>query len=162
MEIAMRRQIFLAAAGAALFAATAAAETWAHYANGRFAYDIDIPPGFSEIVEPDNGDGGVAKSADGKSELRVWGNYIVDGDFADEASQRIAEDRADGWSITYEARKDDWASWSGTRGSKVFYERSIEGCDGAAVHFRLDYTRDQIPLYDPIVARLVKSLRAAC
>jgi hypothetical protein len=162
-EITMRKQTILAISGAFLLCASAgAAEGWGHYANGRFAYDIDIPPGFSEIVEPDNGDGGIAKSADGKAELRVWGGYVLDGDFADEAARRLADDQNDGWSIAYQAQKDDWASWSGTRGSQLFYQRAIEGCDGAAAYFRLDYPAEQKALYDGVVGRLVKSLRAAC
>ena len=159
----MRRLIVLATFGAFLLAVAAgAAEGWGHYANGRFAYEIDVPPGFSEIVEPDNGDGGIAKSGDGEAELRVWGSYILDGDFRDEAARRLADDRSEGWSISYQAHKDDWASWSGTRGSRLVYQRAIEGCDGAAAYFRLDYPAEQAALYDGVVLRLVKSLRAAC
>lgn len=140
---------------------THAAE-WSRYANTRFQYSVSVPPGFSPVSEADDGDGGVSTSPDERSELRVWGGYIPDGDFKTEIAARIDRDRMDGWSISYEQRKTHSASWSGSRGDRILYMRSIAGCDGAAVYFRLEYDRADMKAFDPIVARLVKSLRSAC
>ena len=69
-------------------------------------------------------------------------------------------DRADGWSISYETRKAGKASWSGSRGGKIFYARAVKGCDDSAAFFRIEYDRARLEAYDPIVNRLVKTLRA--
>jgi hypothetical protein len=149
----------------ALLAATspqAFAGDWSRYDNPRFAYAVDVPPGFSAIAEAENSDGGVAMSADGKSELRVWGAYLVDRDFKSDVADRIQSDASDGWKISYDRRKAENASWSGSRGGRVFYARAMTGCDDAAIYFRLEYDRANLKRYDAIVGRLVKSLHGTC
>lgn len=150
--------------GALLVAAPhqSSAADWGRYDNPRFAYAIDIPPGFSEVVEAANSDGGVSNSADGKAELRVWGAYLVDEDFKSDIEDRVRSDASDGWEISYDRRKAENASWSGSRDGRVFYARAMTGCDDATIHFRLEYDRADLRTYDTIIGRLVKSLRAAC
>ena len=143
-------------------AVSAQADDWRRYDNARFAYAIALPPGFSDIAEAGNGDGGISKASDSKAELRVWGTNIIDGDFSDEVAARVSSDKADGWNIAYDQRDAEWASWSGSKGARIFYQRAIEGCDGSAAFFRLDYDEDQRADYDAIVTRLVKSLRPNC
>jgi hypothetical protein len=137
----------------------AGAADWGTYANARFGYVIDVPPGFSEIAEAENGDGGTSRSSDSKAELRIWGGYTTEGDFGDEVRWRIEQDVSDGWSVSYRKAKADWASWSGVKGDRVVYQRAIVACDGAVAYFRLEYGGDQKKAYNPIVSRLVKSLR---
>jgi hypothetical protein len=144
------------------FSQPAGAAAWDSYDNQRFGYTIDIPPGFSPIAEADNGDGGIAKSPDGRDELRVWGNHLIAGDFSEEIASRVAADIADGWSISYERRGDRAASWSGRRGERILYVRAIKGCGDAAVYFRLEYRRASLAAYDAVVRRLVRSLKSAC
>lgn len=145
----------------------AVASDWSGYYNNRFQYQIDIPPNFSKIKEADNGDGGVATSQDGGAELRVWGSYSIDRSFVDEAKWRIDEDRKVGWSVTYEKRQPAWAAWSGLKGNRIFYERTIPVCNdaapdfpSAAAYFRLEYDQGQKEAFDPIIARLTKSLQS--
>jgi hypothetical protein len=140
----------------------ARAGDWSNYVNARYAYAIDIPPGFAAIAEAGNGDGGTAQSSDGRAKLSVWGGYMMADSFAAEIAPRIEQDRQEGWNVTYDRHAEDWASWSGSRDIRIFYQRSLLGCEGAAIHFRLEYDAGQRKAYDPIVARLVKSLQPEC
>ena len=72
-------------------AVSAQADDWRRYDNARFAYAIALPPGFSDIAEAGNGDGGISKASDSKAELRVWGTNIIDGDFSAARGCRIAD-----------------------------------------------------------------------
>jgi hypothetical protein len=142
---------------------SAKADEWSSYANARFNYSIGVPPGFSDIMEAENGDGGTSRSSDGKAELNIWGGYLTEGDFGQEMRWRIEQDVSDGWRVIYRKRQANWASWSGTKGDRIFYERAIAACDGAAAYVRIEYERSQLQLYDVIVSRLVKSLmREGC
>lgn len=156
----MRRAILAAAAvllGLVVIPALAAA--WSRYENGRYGYSIDIPPGFSEVDEAENGDGGVSTSDDGSAELRVWGGYLVVGDFKSSVADSVASDQSEGWTISYDSRKPGRASWSGSRGDRVFYARAVKACDDSAANFRIEYDRADLEAYDAIISRLVKSLR---
>ena len=155
----MRRAIFATAAVLCLVAIPALAAAWSRYDNGRFGYGIDLPPGFSDVAEAENDDGGVSTSEDGNAELRVWGGYLVVGDFKSDVADRVNSDRADGWTITYDSRKAGKASWSGSRGDRVFYARAVKACDDSAAYFRIEYDRADLDAYDAIISRLVKSLR---
>jgi hypothetical protein len=86
----------------------------------------------------------------------------MEGSFADEIKWRIDEDKGDGWTIAYDRRLPKAASWSGSKGDRVFYQRSIAGCDDAAYYFNIEYDRAALKAYDPIVKRLVKSLQGGC
>jgi hypothetical protein len=143
-------------------ATRASADEWRRYDNLRYVYGIDIPPDFSDVAEAENSDGGVSTSADGMAELRVWGAYLVDGDFKSDVADRIQSDSSDRWDISYDRRTSNSASWSGSKGGRVFYARAVKGCDDAAIFFRLEYERSQLKAYHAIVGRLVKSLRGAC
>lgn len=135
------------------------AATWSRYENGRYGYSIDIPPRFSEVAEAENGDGGVSTSGDGSAELRVWGGYLVVSDFKSDVADRVQSDRSEGWTISYDSRKAGKASWSGSRGDRVFYARAVKACDDSAAYFRIEYDRTDLAAYDAIVGRLVKSFR---
>ncbi|WP_245467729.1 hypothetical protein [Mesorhizobium sp. M6A.T.Cr.TU.017.01.1.1] len=139
---------------------TSMAAEWSTYGNARFGYRIDIPPGFSAVSEAANGDGGVSRSSDERTELRVWGSHLTEGDFQEEVRWRIDEDVADGWNVTYRKQHPAWASWSGTKGGRILYERAIPACDGAAAYFRIEYDISQKQAFAPVVSRLVKSLRS--
>lgn len=148
-------------AGLLLNIVTVQAAEWNSYSNARFGYRIDIPPGFSKVSEAENGDGGVAKSKDGRGTLRVWGGHITEADFLSEVNWRINQDLTVGFQVTYRKENPAWASWSGTKGNRVFYERAIPTCNGAAAYFRLEYDRAQLKAFDAVVSRLVKSLQSA-
>jgi len=156
----MRFLVFLVAIIGVVLGSAASAAGWTHYFNARFGYGIDIPPGFSEVQEADNSDGGVSRSADGAAELKVWGAYLSDGDFKSDVAERVRSDAGDGWTISYDRRMAGNASWSGSKGSQILYMRALKGCDESAAYFQLIYARSGIKAYDKIVKRLVKSLSA--
>lgn len=150
--------LLVAMVGASCISAIAAAH-WTHYSNARFGYGIDIPPGFSEVREADNSDGGVSRSADGVAELKVWGAYLAERDFKSDVAERVQSDEGDGWAISYDRRTAENASWSGSKGSQILYLRAVKGCDGSAAYFQLTYDRSEIKAYDKIINRLAKTLR---
>jgi len=144
----------------ALFALPAFAAEWGHYDNARFGYGVDIPPGFSALGEADNGDGQVFRSNNGSQTLTVWGANIIDTDFSGDVDQRIAGDKKNGWDITYQATSPKWASWSGSSNGLVLYARAVALCDGTqAAYFALQYSKADIAKLDPVVNRLVNSLK---
>jgi hypothetical protein len=147
-----------------LLSSSAMAADWSSYANARFGATIDIPPGFvNDVPEPANGDGLTFQSVDGKAKLLVWGNNLVDTDFNQDVAARLKSDMEDGWNISYAAgvAGDGWQVYSGTRQGSLLYAKSISSCNNMqAVHFRIEYPEAQKMVYDSIVPRLGKSLRA--
>lgn len=154
-------RVVLAMAAAMVVAFAAQAAEWQSYGNARFGYTIDIPPGFSPVRESDNADGGVSESQDKQSRLAVWGSNVVEGSFAEEFRSRIEGARADGWDISYRRETPTWASWSGSVDGRIFYARAIALCDDQAAYFLIEYPDGGKEAYDPVIARLVKSLKNA-
>jgi hypothetical protein len=147
-----------------MLSSSAMAADWGSYANARFGATIDIPPGFvNNVPEPENGDGLTFHSVDGKAELLVWGNNLVDADFNQDVAVRLKSDMADGWTISYAAgvAGDGWQVYSGTREGRLLYAKSISSCKNTqALHFRIEYPEAQKMVYDSVVPRLGKSLKA--
>lgn len=136
----------------------ALADDWGHYANERFGVEADVPPGFGPEPPPANGDG--QAYATPTARLAIYGSLILEGDFEREVAQRMRWDEADGWAITYKVVTPGWASWSGQRGSRILYVRAVPVCGGAGYGaFSLEYSRADLKAFDPVVERLVRSLR---
>lgn len=140
-----------------LLPAAALAAGWEPYANPRFGFAVEIPPGFAMVQEAGNGDG--RSYARGAATLAVWGHYLAEGDFKDEVAGRRETYRREGWDISYDRETNGWASLSGTRGNTIFYHRVIRLCDDAVSSFVLEFPKASKPEYSPIVSKLVKSLR---
>jgi hypothetical protein len=147
-----------------LLSSLAIAADWSSYANARFGATIDIPPGFvNDVPESENGDGLTFHSTDGKAELLVWGNNLVEADFNQDVAARLKSDMEDGWNISYAAgvNGSGWQVYSGTREGRLLYAKSISSCKNTqALHFRLEYPEVQKTNFEPVVARLAKSLKA--
>ena len=146
-----------------LFVVSARAADWTRYSNARFGESIDIPPGFvNDVSEPENSDGLTFHSADGKAALLVWGGNLADGDFNADATDRLQSEKDDGWDVSCQKQSGNaWSVYSGSKEGLIMYQRSISSCKGTqALHFRIEYPKAQQPDYDPIVARLGKSLNA--
>lgn len=138
----------------------AMAAEWGHYANARFGYGIDVPPGFVAGGEADNGDGQVFRTP--TATLTVFGGNVTATDIESEAVARESFTAADGWSITYRVSTPQGASWSGRRGGRVLYARLVALCGGTQfASFALEYSRADQAAFDPIVTRLVRSLRGS-
>ncbi|RYH00582.1 MAG: hypothetical protein EON57_10905 [Alphaproteobacteria bacterium] len=142
----------------ALFATPLYAAEWGHYVNERFGVEADVPPGFAPGTEPANGDGlGFSTPT---AQLSIYGSLIVEGDFESAVAQRMQWTKDDGWAITYQAVTPSWASWSGKRGSRILYVRAIRMCDGEMYGaFELEYSEADLKAFDPVVGRLVRSLK---
>ena len=142
----------------ALCAAPVCAAEWGHYVNERFGVEADVPPGFSPGAPPVNGDGlGFSTPT---AALSIHGSLIVEGDFESNVRQRIQWNEDDGWAITYEATTPSWASWSGKKGSRILYVRAIRMCGGTIYGaFELEYMEADRKAFDPVVERLVRSLK---
>ncbi len=155
-EVSAMHRIF--ALIVALLATPVLAAEWGHYVNERFGVEADVPPGFVAGQPPANGDGlGFSTPT---ARLSIHGSLIVEGDFESVVAQRMQWTAEDGWAITYQAVTPGWASWSGKRGSRILYARAIRICDGAALGaFDLEYSEADRKAFDPVVERLVSSLR---
>lgn len=142
----------------ALAAGPSPAADWGHYVNERFGVEADVPPGFAAEAPPANGDGlGFSTPT---ASLSIYGSLIVEGDFESTVRQNTQWNKDDGWNITYEASTPSWASWSGKKGSRVFYVRAIEMCGGDVFGaFQLEYSEADLRAFDPVVERLVRSLK---
>jgi hypothetical protein len=138
-----------------------AAGDWSSYLNDRYGYEIAVPPGFVGEGEPDAHDGQVFRSADGNARLTVWGGYLFDGESVeDDVGTRLDGFRQSGWNVTHRSVTPDWASWSGTKGARVSYSREIAGCQSDRfAAFELQYPAGQIKAMNPVVTKLVMSLK---
>ncbi len=141
-----------------LMSSSAIAADWGSYANARFGATIDIPPGFvNDVPEPENGDGLTFHSVDGKAELFVWGNNLVEADFNQDVAARLKSDIEDGWNISYVAgvNGSGWQVYSGTREGRLLYAKSISSCKNTqALHFRLEYPEAQKTILTPLLRAL--------
>lgn len=156
----MRTIAITALLGAALVTGVQAAD-WSSYGNARFGYRIDIPPGFSAVRESDNSDGGISQGQDSLSQLAVWGSNVVEGSLAGDFRARIESAKSEGWNISYRRETPRWASWSGSVGGRIFYARAIKLCDDQAAYFLIEYPKARKKSFDPVIVRLVRSLKNA-
>jgi hypothetical protein len=144
-----------------LTAGSALSQDWNSYANSRFSYVIDIPPGFSGEGEADNGDGQIFNSDDGTQLLRVYGGNSPDG-FETTVASAMQQARDGGWTLSYERVTPSWASFSGTRNGIVVYARAIALCAGTQfASFELQYPERDLEKMHAVVERLVDSLASS-
>ncbi|MBJ3784840.1 hypothetical protein [Devosia sediminis] len=146
---------------AVFFASPALAQYWGHYANERFGYEIDVPPGFEGSGESDNGDGQVFYRLEAEQQLTVWGGHLLEG-FEAEAAQRQDRASQDNWGISYQASTPQWAVFSGQRDHRVLYQRMIALCDGASyAGYALEYNVRDLAATDAVIDGLNRSLAAS-
>jgi len=132
-------------------------ESWKTFVNDRFGTSIEYPTRFKPGEPPANNDG-LRFTADDGATLAVWGSLN-----ALEQDLKALEDsaREDGEKVTYRSAGKNWFVLSGTRGEEVFYKRYILSHRGEVVNaFTLTYPAALAATYDPIVARISKSLKA--
>ena len=146
----------------ALMTTPALGQGWDSYGNARFGYSIEIPPGFSGTGESDSGDGQAFAAQGRPSDLLVWGGNLLEG-FESEVAQRMQWDQDEAWNITYQATTPRWASWSAIKGFRIVYQRMVLLCDGTSyAAFRAEYSVTDSAEMDPVVEKLVQSLRGNC
>lgn len=145
---------------AVLLAVPVLATEWGQYDNARFGYTVDVPPGFEWGKEADNGDGRAFRG--GATKLLVWGGNVTEDSFESAVTAAKGFAESDGWNISYEAVTPSWASFSGAQGKRILYQRMIALCDGAYAAFRLEYSAVDLGTMEPVVERLVQSLKGGC
>ncbi|PXA97438.1 hypothetical protein DMC47_14045 [Nostoc sp. 3335mG] len=137
---------------------------WGYYANGRFGYELDIPPGFEGQGESENGDGQIFLLEGRVGKLSAWAGYFVtEPDFESEANARFAEDTASGWSVTAQSATASWATWQAAKSGRVLVQHMIQLCDGAGyAAIRLEYAQTDRARLDELVEPLIASFKPVC
>jgi len=158
------RTILACFAALALALPAFAQAPWGIYENARYAYAVDIPPGFEGQGESDNGDGQIFLFDGRVAKLSVWGGFIVaEPDFEAEAGSRLAEDTTAGWGLASQSTTPTWSTWSATKSGRVLHQHMIQLCDGASyAALRLEYAQVDRPRLDPLVDPLIASLTPIC
>jgi hypothetical protein len=148
------------AVSASLFGATVRADDWRIYQNDRYGTTIDYPGTFKPLPPPDNDDGRRFKSADG-AHFAVYAVFNVMDFNVDTFRDDTVKHLDAGSVVTYQASGNNWFVISGTKGDDVFYERHRLTYRGEmAESFVISYPAKLKAIYDPIVARMAKSLRS--
>lgn len=144
-----------------LMTTPAVAQGWTEYTNARFGFSLDIPSDFAVASEADNGDGATFYREAGAVDLSVWGANLLE-DFETEARQAQAFATEQGYNLTYQATTPQWTSFSGKAGGRIMYQRMELLCDGQSwAAFRAEYSVTDRADMDPIVDKLVQSLRGS-
>ncbi|MDB5589120.1 MAG: hypothetical protein JWP26_4090 [Devosia sp.] len=149
----------------ALIAAPASAQDWGHYDNSRYGYSVEIPPEYLGQGESGNDDGQEFQRVRGAQRLTIWGGLLgtVNEAFEAEVKWRMAQEEAGAWHVTYQATTPEWASFSAIKGFRILYQRMIMLCDRQSfAAFSLEYSVRDSAAMDPVVDKLVGSLRGAC
>ncbi len=135
----------------------ALAQFWTHYANERFGYELDIPPGFSSYSEAADGSAQHFFMAGERQELKVWGDRLITG-LEDFAASLIVENTANGWNTTSQAATPQWASLSGVQPKRSFFQRMIVLCDGESyAAFRFEFDTADLNATEPVLQGLTRS-----
>jgi hypothetical protein len=144
-------------------ASEAAAETWKLYVNARYGTAAEYPADrFHPGRPPDNGDGQAFRAADG-AELRIYAGWNIDDHTPADYETFLRSGDSDYTDVTYRATGNNWLVLSGYRGDSIYYEKYLftKGKNGAIHALTATYPRDAKAVYDPIVARMARSLRAS-
>jgi hypothetical protein len=133
---------------------------WRTYSNGRFGTVVEIPPGFEPRTAVENGDGQTFASADGESEVAVYGSLL------ENQSMRQYRDwyRQELSGKSYEAGGGNWFVISGTAEGKIYYVKVLRTahCGVPVVHHMVfRYPSSQKRRFDPVVEQLADSLQAS-
>ncbi len=160
----MRWEFLLACAlfgalGLSVCAAPAMADQWRSYHNDRYGTAIDYPDQFKPEPPPDADDGRKFKDAQG-AEFAVYASYnALDFDLA-KYQDFVLKNLDPGQVVTYQAHDGNWFVISGTKGDSIFYQRHLLSHGGQMTEaFSITYPAAAKLSYDPLVARMAKSLR---
>jgi hypothetical protein len=140
------------------------AETWKLYLNARFGTAAEYPAErFHAENPPANGDGQSFTAKDG-AKLAIFASFNVEDDTPASHEAFLRGASADYNEVTLRASGSNWLVLSGYRGASIFYEKYIfaRRKDADEIHgFVLTYGRDAKAVYDPIAARIARTLHQA-
>jgi hypothetical protein len=127
---------------------------WTRYRNARFAVSVEYPSRlFADTVEALNGDGIRSEPERGLS-LRIWGRYDV---LDERPHQALCLKSCAG--ETYRVDRPTTGISSGLRDGAVVYYKKCVLRDGEFHCFALEYPETKRRLFDPVAARMSRSLR---
>jgi hypothetical protein len=142
----------------------AGAEAWKLYLNARYGTAAEYPADrFRPERPPENGDGQSFMAKDG-AKLAIFASLNVDGDTPATYEAFLRGASSDYDEVTLRASGSNWLVLSGYRGGSIFYERYIfvKRKDVDTIHgFVITYGRDAKAVYDPIAARIARTLHSA-
>jgi hypothetical protein len=158
----LSRQLFLlgpALVFSLLAASAAQSQTFRIYANERFGTTAEVPATWKADPPPENGDGLIFRSPDGRASITVSGSlHIAD---SIEEEMRSYERPVSGGKITYRRRGARSLVISGTRGETIFYDKHLLSCrDQVWNNLYIEYSARERSAYDAMVVRVSRSLRA--
>lgn len=156
MEEPLRRVFLLFFAFFQLFGAADASE-WAQVVIESLGFAVDVPPDFAPSEEAVGG-GFLFDGKEG-ARLAIGGQSLADTSFTTIMRRNREADEGEGWDITYDRLTSSWASYSGVLNDQIRYVRAIQLCGDKVALFVLDYSRDEKRAYDPIILRMVRSLK---
>lgn len=157
----MRIAVF--AAGAAMMLASlpvpCLAEEWSSFGIRRAGFIFDLPPGFSLDHVAGDGQSATFRGPE-QASIVVRGEYLSGGNFKKNVEALMLHDEGLGWNFTYRRLTNSWASYSGVKDGMIRYVRAIKTCNDRIAVFRMIYGMSEKLDYDPIVVRMVKSLKS--
>ena len=133
------------------------AQAWQPFGVRQLGFTFDVPPGF---VLTQRSDQGAAFRGENDAFLAVWGARLGNASFRAEIEHRMVEDEKAGWKLTYRRVTPRWASYSGIKYGQIRYVRAIAVCNDRAALFTINYGRSEKIPYDPVVVKMVRSLKA--
>ena len=133
------------------------AQAWQQFGVRQFGFTFDVPPGF---VLTQRSDQGAAFQGENDAFLAVWGARLGNATFPAEIEHRMIVDEKVGWKLTYRRVTPRWASYSGIKSGQIRYVRAIAICNDRAALFTINYSRSAKVPYDPVVVRMVRSLKS--
>lgn len=136
----------------------AAAAEWTAFEDERYGFRMEIPPGYERSRETEQENARFFHD-DAGNLLAIWSSPPGEDSFEADVAERLRRDQAEGWNISYERMTADWVSYSGTKNGHIRYVRAVNLCGEGAAYFILDYPQEAKAQYDPIVTRLVRSMK---
>lgn len=143
---------------ALLVATSTLAQDWRVYSNPRFGTRAEVPRDWTMGGAPENDDGRVFTSPDGRATITVYGSLHVQDSVSEAMDMQAAAN--DGETVTYTQRGKRAITVSGTKGERIFYRRAILTCrDQVWNGVAIDYPATQKKDFDALVTRVATSLR---
>ena len=130
------------------------------YNNNRFEFSIEYPSDLlKQAAAPENNDGRTFKSRDGSVEMRAWGQYnALDRTLREEYNEALS---TWGSGVSYKVLSGSSFTVSGTRGGKIFYQKTLFRKSGTEVFytFTIEYPKSQKAGMDAAVTRIARSFK---
>ncbi|HEV7254036.1 MAG TPA: hypothetical protein VGN97_13195 [Mesorhizobium sp.] len=140
-----------------LMGAAWAQEDWRRFRLEQLGFSFEAPPSFEldGNARPES----LTFSGPNGARLSVGGAVLDGQGFRPLIEAHLEQDRQEGLDVTYRRFTPQWVSYSGFIGDAIRYVRSIRVCGDRVAIFVVDYDRAEKRAYDPVVTRMVRSLR---